>query len=224
MLIRTFIPLTTKSVTIGLTLSCMPMNHPLKAIRDKVAGAAHILMKKYFDASSRTSGVQSTTQNAALTNIHWMAMSTSANANDIPSARVRILAHSLSSFRPQACAVSPPVPTLRKPKFQYSRSKSMVPMAIPPIIVATSPVRCPATAISTIPTIGTVILANMLGMASFNISLLIDFMDLPVLSLFLEHAEIGRISVICDVTVLHSLLHGTARLVSMGAWSKTAII
>ena len=52
MLMRIFIPLTTKSVTIGLTLSCIPMNQPFRAIRLKVAGAAHILMKKYFEASS----------------------------------------------------------------------------------------------------------------------------------------------------------------------------
>ena len=70
MLINIFIPFTTNSVIIGLTLSCMPMNQPLKAIRERVAGAAQIRMKKYFDASSRTSGVQSTTRKAALTNTH----------------------------------------------------------------------------------------------------------------------------------------------------------
>ena len=41
-----FPPLTTRSQLIGATLSCMPMNQPLKAIRESVAGAAHILMKK----------------------------------------------------------------------------------------------------------------------------------------------------------------------------------
>ena len=54
MLIRTFIPLTTKSAIIALTLSCIPMNQPFKAIRLRVAGAAQILMKKYCEASSRT--------------------------------------------------------------------------------------------------------------------------------------------------------------------------
>ena len=47
MLMRMFIPLTTRSVVIGLTLSCMPMNQPFRAIRLSVAGAAHIRMKKY---------------------------------------------------------------------------------------------------------------------------------------------------------------------------------
>ena len=102
MLMSTFIPLTVKSVAIGLTLSCIPMNHPLKAIRPRVAGAAHMRMKKYFEASERTSGVQSTTRKAALTNIHWMAIRAKAHARAIPKARVKIRAHSFLSPRPYA--------------------------------------------------------------------------------------------------------------------------
>ena len=48
--------------------------------------------------------------------------------------------------------------------FQYSRSKSMVPTAMPPMSAA-SP-RWPAMAVSTMPTSGTVMLARMLGTAS----------------------------------------------------------
>ena len=37
---------------------------------------------------------------------------------------------------PNACAVRPPVPPRRNPKFQYSMSKSIVPMEMPPMSVA----------------------------------------------------------------------------------------
>ena len=101
-LIRIFIPLTTKSVIIALTLSCIPMNQPLRAIRLKVAGAAHILMKKYLEASSRTWGVQSTTRKAALTKIHWIRIRQNAIPREMPNALVRILAHSFQSCFPNA--------------------------------------------------------------------------------------------------------------------------
>ena len=39
-------PLTTRSVVIALTPSCIPMNQPLKAMSERVAGAAQILMRK----------------------------------------------------------------------------------------------------------------------------------------------------------------------------------
>ena len=174
-LISTLVPLTVRSTAIGLTLSCIPMNQPLKAIRLRVAGAAHIRMKKYFEASSRTSGVHSMTRKAALTNTHWMRISSRAQARAIPNDLANMRAHSLRSPLPNAWAVSPPVPTLRKPKFQYSRSKSIVPIAMPPMSVAAFASRCPATAMSTIPTSGTVMFARMLGIASLSISLLIAF-------------------------------------------------
>ena len=117
-LIRIFIPLTVKSVSIGLTLSCIPMNQPLRAIRLRVAGAAQIRTKKYLAASSRTSGVESTTRKAAWTKTHCIAMSTRAQASAIPRARANMRAHSRLSPRPKAWAARPPVPTLRKPKFQ----------------------------------------------------------------------------------------------------------
>ena len=44
MLARTFIPFTTRSVHIELTVSCIPMNQPLNVIRDRVAGAAQMRM------------------------------------------------------------------------------------------------------------------------------------------------------------------------------------
>jgi hypothetical protein len=73
------------------------------------------------------------------------------------------------SFLPKAWAVIPAVPILRKPKFQYKRSKSVDPMAMPPIAVADP--RRPAIAVSAIPTRGIVIPASMLGMARFRICL-----------------------------------------------------
>ena len=118
MLIKTFIPFTTKSVSIGLTLSCIPINQPLNAMSPKVAGAAHILTKKYMDANSLTWSVQSTTANAIETKTHCTAISSKAQARAIPAARKKIRAHSLMSPRPYAWAASPPVPTLRKLKFQ----------------------------------------------------------------------------------------------------------
>ena len=102
MLSRMLIPFTVISATIALTLSCMPMNHPFRAIRQRVAGAAHILMKKYLDANARTSGVQSTTRKAAFTNIHCTAMRNTAMARDMASARNRMPAHSLLSSLPYA--------------------------------------------------------------------------------------------------------------------------
>ena len=44
MLATIFTPLTVMSVSIELNVSCIPMNHPLRAIRLNVAGAAHTLM------------------------------------------------------------------------------------------------------------------------------------------------------------------------------------
>ena len=132
-------------------------------------------MKKYPEARASTSGEQSTARKASLRKSHCTAMSKSAHATAMPEALAKISAASLMFPFPNACAVRPPVPTLRNPKFQYSRSKSMVPMAMPPIMVATDATdeasRCPATAISTIPTSGTVTLASMLGTARFNMFL-----------------------------------------------------
>ena len=41
---RMLMPLTSKSAVMGLTESCMPMNQPLKAKSDSVAGAAQMRM------------------------------------------------------------------------------------------------------------------------------------------------------------------------------------
>ena len=171
-----FTQLTIKSVTIELTLSCMPMNQPRKAISDKLAGAAQIRMKKYCSARARTCGEQSTKRKTALTKGHCNRSMKNAIRKESPTPRQSSEAISCRSPRPQAWAVMPPVPTRRKPKFQYSRSKSMEPMDTPPISVAASPpVRCPAIARSTMPTSGTVMLARMLGRASRRISLLRAF-------------------------------------------------
>ena len=52
---------------------------------------------------------------------------------------------------------------------------------MPPIKAAEPPSRCPATAMSTIPTKGIVMLARMLGRASLSISLSSVFTLLPFL-------------------------------------------
>ena len=70
MLTRTLPRLTMKSTIIGFTLSCIPMNQPLSAIRDNVAGAAHILIWKYLSASSLTSGEHLTKRKAKSTKTH----------------------------------------------------------------------------------------------------------------------------------------------------------
>ena len=154
----------------------MPMNQPFNAMSISVAGAAQMRMKKYARATSATPSEQGTTARTAVTNRYWIAQITKLAINAIVRLCVRILRHSpLTANRspltvlPYACAVSPEVPTRRKPKFQYSKSKSIVPMAIPPIAVAS--LRCPTIAVSTMPTSGIVIFANILGIARRNMSL-----------------------------------------------------
>ena len=84
----------------------------------------------------------------------------------VPIPCVKTFIMPLKSLLPKAWAIIPPVPTRRKPMFQYKRSKSIVDMAIPPIATA-SPI-WPLTPTSTIPTSGTVMFARMLGSASLR--------------------------------------------------------
>ena len=91
--------------------------------------------------------------------------------NASPTPLARLPTQSSQSCRPKACAVIPPVPARRNPKFQYSRSNIRDPTEIPPIRAAAEVSRWPATAMSTIPTNGTVRLARMLGRAKRSISL-----------------------------------------------------
>ena len=74
----------------GRKLSCRPMNHPLKANSESVAGAAQMRMWKYRVASSRTSGEQSTTRKASHTTAHCRAMSTTPDRTAMRSARIRM--------------------------------------------------------------------------------------------------------------------------------------
>ena len=111
-------PLTTRSVIMELNESCIPMNHPRKAIRPSVAGAAHTRMKKYFSASSRTSDELSTSRNAIFVKGHCIRRMRAAQPSASSTARIRMRAHSRRSPRPKAWAVRPPVPTLRNAKFQ----------------------------------------------------------------------------------------------------------
>ena len=111
-------PLTTRSVIMELNESCIPMNQPLKAIRQSVAGAAHMRMKKYLSARSLTSDELSTSRKASLVKGHWIRMMRAAQPSASSTARIRMRAHSRRSPRPKAWAVRPPVPTLRNAKFQ----------------------------------------------------------------------------------------------------------
>ena len=54
----------------GLLVSCMPMNQPLKVKRLSVAGAAQIRTKKYSRATDATSAEQGTTASTAVTKSH----------------------------------------------------------------------------------------------------------------------------------------------------------
>jgi hypothetical protein len=50
---------TVTSTAIGLTAFCIPIKKPLKTLRESVAGAAHILIKKYSLAKASTCGEHS---------------------------------------------------------------------------------------------------------------------------------------------------------------------
>ena len=92
--------LTVMSTIIGKTVFCMPMNQPLKTISDRVAGASHILMKKYLRASSCTSPEQSMNINAASTNSHWMAIRKVAESRAVDSPWTKYLMAPAMSLRP----------------------------------------------------------------------------------------------------------------------------
>ena len=114
MLRATFSPLTTRSVSIELTESCIPMNQPLNAIRLSVAGAAQTRRKKYFSASVLTSGVQWMARKANFVKGVRTLRTRSAMARASPTLRTSRRAHSRLSPRPKAWAVRPPVPPRRK--------------------------------------------------------------------------------------------------------------
>ena len=200
MLAAMFTPFTTKSVHMLLLLSCMPMNHPRKAIRLSVAGAAQTLMKKYSLARETTSRLLLTSRRASLAKGHCRSRTAAAKSSARPRPRPSILPHSrfascpMALALPKAWAVSPPVPVRRKPKFQYSRLNIMPPTDIAPRKAAdpAAPGRCPATAVSTSPTSGTVRFARMLGMASLSISLsnAERMRLLPEFGVFFQHPEV----------------------------------
>ncbi len=102
-------------------------------------------------------------------------------------------------------------------------------MEIPPMRVAFErfELRWPATAISTIPTNGTVMLARMLGPASLNISLFIGLIFrimllLPEFAVVLQHSEVRIIALYTDAAIFEGLFYRTARFVGMCAWGKAA--
>ena len=145
----------------------MPMNQPLMAIRLRVAGAAHTRIKKYLRAKMATSSEQGTIASAAVTKSHCTNHISAAPIKAMPTLCPKRRAHCSRSSRPYACAVIPLVPTRKKPKFQYSKSNSIVPIAIPPIACASE--ICPTIAVSTNPTNGMVIFAKILGIAKRRI-------------------------------------------------------
>lgn len=163
----TFTTLIITSQIMGDIASCIPINHPRKVMSDKVAGAAQIRIKKYFRAKISTSGEQETHANTAVTNNHCIAQTSIVPKADKARLCANNFEHSVLSCRPKACAVIPEVPTLKKPKFQYNKSNSIVPIAIPPIADASD--IWPMIAVSTRPTSGIVILARILGTAKRNI-------------------------------------------------------
>ena len=125
MLAAMFTMFTVRSVSIELTLSCIPMNQPLRAIRLRVAGAAQMRMMTYWMASWATPGVASRKMRARREMGHCSTISNAANPSDSFSALTRIAEHSSVFFcralpkdRPYAWAVRPPVLARRKAKFQ----------------------------------------------------------------------------------------------------------
>ena len=85
MLMPRLTTLTVMSTAIGKTVFCMPMNQPLNTISERVAGASHILMKKYFRASSWTSAEQSMKRKAASTKSHWISIRNEAESRAVAS-------------------------------------------------------------------------------------------------------------------------------------------
>ena len=112
------VTLTTMSVAIGLTLSCIPMNQPLNAIRPRVAGAAQMRMRKYLLANSFISGVLPMQSRASLRKSGCSSRSSSEQPRAMVIARTNTRPHSTLSPEPNAWAVRPPVPTRRNAKFQ----------------------------------------------------------------------------------------------------------
>ena len=99
MLAAMFTMFTVRSVSIELTLSCIPMNQPLRAIRLRVAGAAQMRMMTYWMASWATPGVASRKMRARREMGHCSTISNAANPSDSFSALTRIPEHSSSSPR-----------------------------------------------------------------------------------------------------------------------------
>ena len=65
-----FTTLTTMSVIIGAMVFCIPINHPLSAISERVAGAAQTRMKKYRRAKSATTSEHGVNHSTTVTNTH----------------------------------------------------------------------------------------------------------------------------------------------------------
>ena len=76
------------------------MNHPLKAIRLKVAGAAHILMWKYLSANALTSSEHWTNTNISFWKGHWIKMRSKADSTAALSPLLRLAAQAPQSSRP----------------------------------------------------------------------------------------------------------------------------
>ena len=103
--------------------------------------------------------------------------------NAMTSGLYRLAAISARLPAPTACAVSPVVPMRRKPKAQNSIENTVEPRATPPISAGS--LSCPTTAVSAMPTSGTVAFETIMGMAMASTSRLVT--SLPCTCVFCKN-------------------------------------
>ena len=141
----------------------MPINHPVRLIVARVAGAPQIMMEKYCEAWVWTASLGE----MAASSSHLMGDCSATMAMPSSSAsateRNSITDICRLSRAPYACAVSPLVPMRRNPKFQYVRLNIVAPTETAPIVTA-SPM-WPAMVRSTSPSSGTMTFDRIAGTA-----------------------------------------------------------
>ena len=113
-----FIMFCVMAINIGTREFCMPMYHPDRLNRPSMAGAPHISMLKYIEASLLTSAGGCITSIDASRSGTCSTMSAKATAMAIPKERQSIRTVSVRSRLPRACPVSPLVPMRRNPNIQ----------------------------------------------------------------------------------------------------------
>ena len=90
------------SVIIGITVFCIPIKNPLKTNSERVAGAAHILMKKYCLTYFSASGEQSIRLSAMSTYHHCIIQKKRENPKAVIIPWLKTLIASLKLFAPKA--------------------------------------------------------------------------------------------------------------------------